>query len=613
MAKLLDELDERILIGDGATGTYLYSLGVPADHCLEEVNLSNPDLVTRAYQDYIAAGARVIETNSFGANRLRLARYGLEHQVSEINWKAARLLADAARGKDVYVGGSVSPLQTRATDPELTPSDRKALYREQIGALLDGGCQLIFLETFTDLGELLLALDVFQNLSNVPVVTSLAISEEGRLASREDFPTAFRTLRKAGADIVGINGTCGVQACLNLLSQLELGVDDIPSVYPNAGKPEFYEGRFNYAASPEYFAANLSAFVAEGARLIGGDYGTEPRHIAALAEAARALDLKPRKGKPRTVRIVNGEAAPPPIVPPPVEESLLDRIKKKPVTIVELDSPKTLLMDKFLEGAKALAKAGADAITLADNSLAILRVSNVAAAILLRREMGSQTIPLIHIACRDRNLIGLQSELMGIGALGLRHILALTGDPAKVGDHPGATSVYDLTSVSLLKVLAGMNQGVNAAGRDLKGKTDFVIGCAFNPNARNFDSQLRKLESKIAAGATYVMTQPVFDEALAQKTARSVAALGVPVFIGVMPLLNARNAEFLHNEVPGITIPDTIREEMRRADPKEASEIGLHFARALRDTVRTETAGRGGLYLITPFLRYDLSVRLMAE
>ncbi len=610
MANFLDELDERILIGDGATGTYLHTLGVPADHCLEEVNLSNPDLVTRLYQDYIAAGARIVETNSFGANRLRLARYGLENQVSEINWKAARLLADAAKGKDVYVGGSVSPLQVRPTDPGLTPSDRKALYREQIGALLDGGCNVIFLETFTELDELLLALDVFQNLSNVPVVTSLGISEEGRLASREDFPTAFRTLREAGADIVGINGTCGVQASLNLLSRLELTVDDIAAVYPNAGKPEFYEGRFNYAASPEYFAANLPAFVAEGARLIGGDYGTEPRHVAALAEAARGL--APRKGKPRAVRVVAG-ATPAGAAIPQVEESLLDRIRKKPVTIVELDSPKTLSMEKFVVGAKALEKAGADAVTLADNSLAILRVSNVAAAVLLRRELQPQTIPLLHIACRDRNLIGLQSELMGIGALGLRHILALTGDPAKVGDHPGATSVYDLTSVSLLKVLAGMNQGVNAAGKDLKGKTDFVIGCAFNPNARNFDSQLRKLESKIAAGASYVMTQPVFDAALAKKTAESIAALGVPAFVGVMPLLNSRNAEFLHNEVPGITVPDAVREEMRHADEKTAPEIGLRFARELCETVRAETAGRGGLYLITPFLRYDLSVRLMGD
>jgi len=611
MANLLDELEERILVGDGATGTYLHSLGIPAGACLEEANLSRPDLVTRVYEDYIAAGARVVETNSFGANRLRLARYGLDGKVSEINWKAARLLAEAAKGKDVYVGGSVSPLQLRPTDPVLSEDDRRALYREQIGALLDGGCDLLFLETFPDLAELLLALDVFQNLSNVPVVASLAISEEGRLGSGEDFQTAFRALRKAGADLVGINGTCGVQASLNLFDRLELGPDDLAGAYPNAGKPEFYEGRFNYSASPDYFAANAPLFVERGVRLLGGDYGTTPAHIAALAEAVR--DLKPLKGgkKARPLRISVSESKPSASAPP-VEESLLDRLKKKPVTIVELDSPKTLSMDKFMEGARALDKAGADAITLADNSLAILRVSNLAAAVMIRRELDA--IPLLHVACRDRNLLGLQSEAMGLGALGFRHVLAITGDPAKFGDHPGATSVYDLNSQGLLKLLAGMNRGLSAVGKDLKGKTDFVIGCAFNPNAKLFDSQVRKLESKIKAGAQYVMTQPVFDPALVKKTVAAVAPLGVPVFIGLMPLLNARNAEFLHNEVPGISIPESVRESFRHADDdKAAAEIGHRFAAALRDEIRAHANGTvGGLYLITPFLRYEASVRLMA-
>ena len=613
MANLLDELEERILVGDGATGTYLHTLGVPAGACLEEANLSRPDLVSRVYEDYIAAGARVVETNSFGANRLRLARYGLDGKVSEINWKAARLLADAAKGKGVYVGGSVSPLQLRPTDPVLTEDDRRGIYREQIGALLDGGCDLLFLETFSELDDLLLALDVFQNLSNVPVVTSLAISEEGRLGSGEDFQTAFRALRKAGADIVGINGTCGIQASLSLFDRLELGIDDVACAYPNAGKPEFYEGRFNYSASPEYFADNAPLFVERGVRLLGGDYGTNPSHTAALAAAVR--DLKPRKGpkaaRPLRVSVSGAEAKP--VEPKPLcEDSLLDRLKTKPVTIVELDSPKTLSMEKFMEGARALDKAGADAITLADNSLAILRVSNLAAAVLIRKELDA--IPLLHLACRDRNLLGLQSEVMGLGALGFRHVLGITGDPAKFGDHPGATSVYDLNSIGLLKLLAGMNRGVNAVGKDLKGKTDFVIGCAFNPNAKNFDSQVKKLESKVAAGAQYVMTQPVFDAALVKKTVDAVSKLGVPVFVGLMPLLNARNAEFLHNEVPGIVIPDAVREQFRHAtDDKAAAECGHLFAAELRDEIRAHANGTtGGLYLITPFLRYEASVRLMA-
>jgi len=609
MAKLLDLLQDRIVLGDGATGTYLYELGVPLNHCLEELNLTRPELLTRVYQEYANAGAQVIETNSFGANRLRLARYGLEHQVSEINWRAASVARDALKGRNVFIGGSVGPLSLRPTDGEISTDDRKALFREQIGALLDGGCDLIFLETFTSLDELLLALDVFQNLTNIPVVTSLGVSEEGRLVSGETFPEAVKILREAGADIVGLNGTCGPQACVHLLSKLAVGEDDLLSVYPNAGKPEFYEGRFNYAASAEYFAATLPRLVEEGARLIGGDYGTRPEHIAAMAPILR--ELKPVRVKKVSTassraRIETSEA---PLKATVREEepSILDQLKQKQVSIVELDSPKTLSMDKFLAGAKALKDAGAAAVTLADNSLAILRVSNFAAAIRVREEVGLTS--LIHLACRDRNLLGLQSEIMGLGTLGFRHVLALTGDPAKVGDHPGATSVYDLNSVGLIKLLAGMNRGVNAVGRPLNGQTKFIIGCAFNPNALNFDSQVKKLESKLAAGAQYVMTQPVFDLELAKTTVTKLKPLGVPVFLGVMPLLSSRNAEFLHNEVPGIKIAEPLRERLRLcSDDSAATKIGLEVAREVRNVA---LEAFGGVYLITPFLRYEVSVELM--
>lgn len=607
MSKLLELLQERVVLGDGATGTYLYELGVPLTHCLEELNLTQPELVTRVCQEYAGAGAQVIETNSFGANRVRLARFGLEDRAAEINLQAARVARAALRGRDVFVGGSVGPLSLRPADGEYTADDRKTLFREQIGALVEGGCDLIFLETFAALDELLLALEVFKGLAKIPVVTSLAVSEEGRLVSGQSFPEAVKILRTAGADIVGINGTCGPQACIHLLSQLTVEEGDLLSVYPNAGKPEFYEGRFNYAASAEYFAATLPRWVEQGARLIGGDYGTRPEHIAAMAPIVRGL--KPVKAKkavssrPRieVSSLAGGLSA-------PIEEvSILDLLKKQTVSIVELDSPKNLSMDKFLAGARALQEAGAAAITLADNSLAILRVSNLAAAIRLRQEVGVTS--LLHLACRDRNLLGLQSEIMGFGTLGFRHVLALTGDPAKVGDHPGATSVYDVNSVGLIKLLAGMNRGVNAVGRNLQGHTHFIIGCAFNPNAVNFDSQVKKLEGKIAAGAQYVMTQPVFDIGLARKTVERLKPLGVPVFLGVMPVTSSRNAEFLHNEVPGIKIADSLRERLRHApDDQAAVRMGLEVAREVRDVA---LEGFNGVYLITPFLRYEVSVELL--
>jgi methionine synthase I (cobalamin-dependent)/5,10-methylenetetrahydrofolate reductase len=610
MANLLDILNERIVLGDGATGTYLYEQGVPLNHCLEEVNISQASLLERIYREYADAGAQVIETNSFGANRVRLARFGLDHQVGEINWRAAQVALDAVKGRDVFVGGSVGPLSLRPTDGEFSIDDRRTFFREQISALLEGGCHLIFLETFTALDELLLALDVFRSLSKLPVVTSLGVSEEGRLISGEAFADAVKILRAAGADIVGINGTAGPQACVHLLSRLAVNEGELLSVYPSAGKPEFYEGRFNYAASPEYFADTLPRWVEEGARLIGGDYGTRPGHIAAMAAVAR--QMKPVHAKklasvtPRTrIEVVEGTTS----TGRAEEISILDQMKQKTVSIVELDSPKGLSMDKFLAGAHALKKAGAAAITLADNSLAILRVSNFAAAIRVRDEVGLTS--LIHLACRDRNLLGLQSEIMGLGTLGFRHVLALTGDPAKVGDHPGATSVYDLNSVGLIKVLAGMNRGVNHVGRPLNGQTKFLIGCAFNPNAVNFDSQIKKLESKLAAGAQYVMTQPVFDLELARRTVTRLKPLGVPIFLGVMPLLSSRNAEFLHNEVPGIKIAEPLRERLRMsADDATATRIGLEVAREVRDVA---LEAFNGVYLITPFLRYEVSVELLGK
>ena len=606
MANLLEILHERIVIGDGATGTYLYELGVPLPACLEEANLTRPDLVARVYREYAEAGAQVIETNSFGANRVRLARFGLEAQVAEINRRAVQVAKEALAGRDVFVGGSVGPLSLRPADGEFTADERREFFREQITALLEGGCDLVFLETFTALDELLGALEVFRSLSKIPVVTSLAVSEEGRLASGQTFSEAVKILRAAGADIVGINGTCGPQACIHLLSQIAVDEGELLSVYPNAGRPEFYEGRFNYAASPEYFAATLPRWVEEGARLIGGDYGTRPEHVAAMAAAAH--DLKPVRVKKLAAAKSQAEVIAPSRTSEPQEEtSILDLLKTQTVSIVELDSPKTLAMAKFLTGAKALKEAGASAVTLADNSLAILRMSNFAAAIRLREEVG--VTPLLHLACRDRNLLGLQSEILGLGTMGFRHVLAITGDPAKVGDHPGATSVYDVNSLGLIKLLAGMNRGVNAVGKGLNGQTSFVIGCAFNPNALNLDSQVKKLEGKLAAGAQYVMTQPVFDVELARKTVARLKPLGVPVFLGVMPLLSSRNAEFLHNEVPGIKIAESLREKLRGcADDAAATRLGLEVAREVRDVALEAFRG---VYLITPFLRYDVSVELL--
>jgi homocysteine S-methyltransferase len=602
----LDELQDRIIPGDGAMGTLLMERGVPLERCFEELCVSAPDTIRGVHRDYIAAGARVIETNSFGANAVRLARHGLEHRVSELNWAAAQLARECARGKSVYVAGSVGPLAMSAEQASERGLDRAALFREQIGALLDGGVQLIFLETFLDLEELLIALEIKQSLHHCPAICSLACNEEGRLRDGTSITEAFARLRQADADVVGINCVNGPQAMVRLLGHLTR--EGVFSAFPNAGYPQFFEGRFIYFTTPQYFARSAVELAKRGARLIGGCCGTAPEHIAAMAEALKEVAL----GTRTTVAITRAEIAGEISTGDEAargetrETSIIDLIAQgRTVVVTELDPPKTLELGKFFAGARELQKAGCDAITLADNSLAILRVSNLAAGAMLKQRFGMTA--LLHLSCRDRNVIGLQSELMGMAALGIRHVLALTGDPAKVGDHPGATSVYDVTSIELLKIIGQLNAGLNANGKSIKHGAELVPGCTFNPTARNPDAQIQRLQRKIAAGAQYVMTQPLFDARLVAETARRTRELGVPMFIGIWPLLNGRQAEFLHNEVPGISIPDAVRAAMSGHEGAEGRAKGMEIAKEVCGAVLEHFPG---VYLITPFLNFELTVEL---
>ncbi len=611
---LIDELSSRVLCGDGAMGTTLMELAdAPIERCLEEFCLSAPNLVAKIHGEYIDAGARVIETNSFGASAVRLERHGLADHVAEINQTAARLARQAAHGRQVYVAGSVGPLGLTADEAREQGIDLRAVFQEQIGALLEGGVDLIFFETFLDLPELQLALDVKKALSPVPALCSMACAEEGRLPDGLPIPEALAALRAQGAEITGVNCLNGPHAMIRLLEHLPIEPGQLLSAYPNAGYPRYYEGRFIYYTAPEYFGKVAREMVAQGVRLVGGCCGIGPAQVAAMAAAVRDLAPVTSKAARRRmepippVQVVSREpAGPVPAATATEETSLLDLIARgKTVVITELDPPKTLDLEKFMAGAKALHDAGSDAITLADNSLAILRVSNLAAGALLKARHG--IMPLLHLSCRDRNLLGLQSELLGLSALGIRHVLPLTGDPAKVGDHPGAKSVYDVTSVQLIGIIKRLNEGFNHSGKSVKAATRFVIGCTFNPNAKFLDAQIARLERKLAAGAQYVMTQPVFDPALVETVAKRTAALGVPIFMGVWPLLNGRQTEFLHNEVPGILIPDSVRERMAGREALEGRAIGLEIA---KEVCRAALDHFPGVYLITPFLNYELTVEL---
>lgn len=601
MSDFLTALNDGVLCGDGAMGTLLAERGIPSGSCFEELCLERPELILEIHREYLAAGASVITTNSFGANALKLASFALESKAAEINRRAAGLAREAVTeaGKQAWVAGSVGPLGVSGSEAEARGIDREALFREQIAALLDGGCDLILLETFQDPGELSLALRIAKSLGTKPVITLIASPESGRLPGGSWVGDLLETLGNEGADLVGLNCVNGPQAMLRLVEKIAPARP--LAVFPNAGRPFYQEGRISYGTTPEYFADLGRRMVESGAALVGGCCGTSPQHIKALSEALKGL--KPGPKKPTAV--TTGEQPERAITPR--EKSILDLVAEgKTVIVTELDPPKTLPLEKFFAAAEALTRAGSDAITLADNSLAILRVSNFAVAAMLKQR---GITPLLHLSCRDSNVIGLQSELLGMAAMGMRHVLALTGDPAKGGDHPDATSVYDVNSVGLLEIIRRLNEGYTQAGTDLQARPDLVAGCTFNPNSRNLDAQVQKLERKIKAGARYVMTQPVFETRLVEETARRTAYLGVPVFVGVWPLLNGRQALFLHNEVPGISIPGPIMSRMEGLEGAEGRKEGVAIA---KEVTRAVLDHFPGVYFMTPFLAYQTTEELSA-
>jgi homocysteine S-methyltransferase len=596
--KLLDALHDSIVCGDGAMGTELLAAGVALDVCLEELNVGQPDIVRKVHESYVDAGSQLLETNTFGANAVRLAKHGLENEVETFNRAAVALAKKAAGNKDICIAGSVGPLGIYADEAEVLHIDRGAAFAAQMKALLEAEVDAIFLETFLDFEEIKIALTSLRKLSSdVPVICSMVCSEEGRLPSSLPILQAFRELMRLGASVVGVNCVTGPHAMVRILRRIP--ADFLISAFPNAGYPRYHEGRFLYNTAPEYFGKASREFVEQGARLIGGCCGVGPQHIRQMALSIAGM--KPVTSKP-TIQW--------PLEPlqrkRPAETSLLDLIKNgETVIVTELDPPKTLDLERYFKAAQILVDAGSDAITLADNSLAILRVSNLAIGAILKQQYN--IMPLLHISCRDRNLIGLQSELMGISALGIRHVLPLTGDPAKFGDQPGASSVYDVNSIKLMEIISGLNKGYNFTGKSIKYPTDFVMGCTLNPNVKNLDTQIARLERKVAAGASYVMTQPVFDPALVKIMYERTRHLNVPILTGVWPLLNGRQAEFLHNEVPGIIIPDIVRSKMTGKEGPEGKRIGIDLAKQIIDTVLEFFPG---VYLITPFLAYDTTAEL---
>jgi homocysteine S-methyltransferase len=598
--RFLERIRETTLVGDGAMGTLLHSRGVALDANIEHLNLVQPERVARVHADYIAAGADLLETNTFGANRLRLGTIGLEAKVRRINLEGARLARGAA-GEERFVAGSVGPLlRPRGDAKELGSDEKSRILREQMEALAEGGVDLFLLETFACLDDLKLGVGIAAELG-LPAVAQMAFLEAGYSREGISAERAATELSDAGAVVIGANCGSGPKGLLQVIPRMAAVVATPLSAFPNAGAPEYVDGRYLYLATPDYFARRGVELAAAGAALVGGCCGIAPEHIAALR---RALTEQP----PGRARAASRRQAPElKASRPQPRKTFLDGWGQRPIITVELDPPRGLDVTTTLERARALAAAGIDAISLAENPLARIRLGNLALAKSIQDEIGIEVIA--HVTCRDRNLIGLHSELMGAHLLGLRTILAVTGDPVAVGDEVGATSVFDLNSVGLLKLLQGLNRGESSYGAPLSGQTDFLLGAAFNPNLTRIDGQLAKLEKKLAAGAAFVQTQPVYARENLDRLLERTAAYQVPVLVGILPLVSERNAEFLHNEVPGISVPDEIRRRMRGKSGDEGAREGLAIAGELVAHGRGRV---GGYYLMPPFGRIDLALQLAA-
>ncbi|KKB39452.1 bifunctional homocysteine S-methyltransferase/methylenetetrahydrofolate reductase [Bacillus thermotolerans] len=596
---LLERLQSEVLIADGAIGTLLYSYGV--DFCYEELNTTNPELIEKIHREYIHAGADIIQTNTYGANAVKLARYGMEGRVQELNKAAVQIAKRAASPEKRFVLGTIGGI--RGIQKSSIPlSEIEAAVREQAEALLSEKPDGLLLETYYDLEELEKVLAVIRPMTELPIIAQVSMHEPGVLQNGLPLNEALKQLESLGADIVGVNCRLGPYHTIQAFEEVKLPENAFLSAYPNASLLDVQDGRIVYESEADYFGRAAVQLREEGVRLIGGCCGTTPKHIRAAKKALSGLAPVREKEVKKKKPVIIQEAAPSPVAP------LYEQVKKDRTIIVELDTPKHLDTAAYIKGAKALQDTGIAAVTMADNSLASPRVSNLAMGSLLKSEHNVRS--LIHITCRDRNLIGLQSHLMGLHTLGLHEVLAITGDPTKVGDFPGAASVYDVSSMELIQLIKQMNEGISFSGKPLKQKTNFSVAAAFNPNVRVIDRAVKRLEKKIEFGADYFITQPVFTKEKIVEVYEATKHLPTPIFLGIMPLTSSRNAEFLHHEVPGIKLSDETLARMKthENDKEAAAQEGLKIAKELIDTA----AGLfNGIYLITPFLRYEMSIELI--
>jgi methionine synthase I (cobalamin-dependent)/5,10-methylenetetrahydrofolate reductase len=589
-ADLIDRLKKSPVLCDGAMGTLLYSKGVFINRCYDELNLSQPDLIRGIHHEYLQAGAEIIETNTFGGNSFRLARHGMTDKVRDINLAGARLARDAAKSFDVWVAGAVGPLGIRIEPLGKTSfAEARTAFREQVEALVEGGVNVLIMETFGYVEELHQAILAAREVDpNIPVVAQVTVDEDSNCLDGSTPETFAPRLEEWGADVIGCNCSVGPVAMLEAMERVRAATSLPLSAQPNAGIPRSVEGRNIYLCSPEYMASYARKFVTAGVRLIGGCCGSTPDHIRVMKSALRAGEAR---AKTSPTRVSSGPKAVTTAAAPLENRSRLGAkiASGEFVTMVEIVPPKGTDIRKEVEGSRFLKSVGVDVINIPDSPRASARMSNQALSLLIQQQVGIETI--LHYTCRDRNVLCIQSDLLGAAATGIRNLICITGDPPKMGSYPDATAVFDVDAIGLVNIVHNLNRGLDIGGNAIGAGTSFVIGVGANPGVSNLDEEVRRFEYKVEAGAEFAVTQPVFDLGLLETFLKRIEHCRIPIIAGIWPLVSARNAEFMKNELR-VSVPDHILQRMSNAvSPEAAREEGISIAREMLSSVRGMVQG----------------------
>ncbi len=600
----IDHLKENIILFDGAMGTEIYNRGVFINRCFDELNLTKPVMIKEIHQKYIDAGADAIETNTFGANRLKLKKHGLEEDLTEINIRGAEIAREAA-GEDIYVAGSIGPLDERL-EPwgPLSEAEAEDIFLEQAAALKKGGVDLFILETFSDLHLIQQAITALKSEYDLPVIAQVTVGDDGNSVFGTP-PRLFSSkLESWGADVAGINCSVGPKQMLDVLEKIHDFIKIPLSVMPNAGIPVNVDGRNIYLATPEYFGEYTKRFIQAGAKVIGGCCGSTPGFTVEMNKAIRSV--QPRKKLKKSIRIESGLSSFNPVQTEKKSNFAAKICHREFVSSVEIVPPKGTDAGKAISQARKLKEAGVDAINIPDGPRALSRMGASYLSLMVQQKADIEVI--LHFACRDRNLLGMVGDLLGASSAGIKNLLVITGDPPKMGTYPDATAVFDVDSIGLTNVINSMNSGIDLGGEPLDNPTSFFSGVGVNPGAIDIDHEMKRFEWKVKAGAEFAITQPVFDNELFIKFKKKIKHLNIPIIAGIWPLVSLRNAEFMNNEVPGASVPEELMKRMRSAKNKEeARNTGIEIA---RETIREIRKEISGVQVSMPFgnLKYPLEV-----